>query len=165
MCSQPIVQDAQPERATRRISARPVGAVASLAWLPCVAPRRSAPSNVADWKLRVGSAEIALKVSRLARVPSSRYLAVAGPNDRSRRSRAAASTCVGSAALTLVAARTAIALRFLAPMPAPARVPAVVRDRRVADTALARRADGRDPPAPAQLVTELAVRVRRGQAG
>src|SRR6185437_15195997 len=120
MCSQPIVQDAQLERATWRISARSAGAafgafwifwafwvswLAWLAWLLCVWPRRSAPANVADWKLRVGSAEIALNASRLARVPSSRYLAVAGPNERSRRSRAAASTFAGSAALTLVAAR------------------------------------------------------------
>ena len=83
------------------------------------APRRPAPSNVAAWKLRVGSVLIALNASRLASVPSSRYFAVAGPNDRSRRSRANASTSPGCAVATLVAARTAIALRFFAPMTAP----------------------------------------------
>src|ERR1700759_4946689 len=65
MCSQPIVQDAQPERATRRISRRLAGAatLAPLAvsspwslspWAlsPWSGPRRSAPSNVAAWVFR-----------------------------------------------------------------------------------------------------------------
>ena len=52
-------------------------------------------------------------------MPSSRYFAVAGPNDRARRSRAAASTARGSAGATFVAARTATALRFFAPSTAP----------------------------------------------
>src|SRR5580693_8745585 len=128
MCSQPIVQDAQPERATLRISALGIWGLGISAvgisprfagWLvsawppaPWSAPKRPAASNVAAWKLRVGSAEIALNASRFASVPSSRYLAVAGPKDRSRRSRAAARTAAGSAGATLVAARTAIALRF-----------------------------------------------------
>ena len=47
------------------------------------------PSNITVWKLRLGSVLIALNASRLASVPSSRYLAVAGPNERARRSRAA----------------------------------------------------------------------------
>ena len=88
----------------------------SASWLSA---RRPAPSKVAAWKFRVGSVLIALNASRLASVPSSRYFAVAGPNDRSRRSRAAASTLPGSAVATLAAARTAIAFRFLAPMTAP----------------------------------------------
>ena len=52
-------------------------------------------------------------------MPSSRYFAVAGPNDRARRSRAAASTASGSAGATLAAARTAMALIRLAPSTAP----------------------------------------------
>src|SRR5690349_24111972 len=73
MCSQPIVQDAQLLRATLR---RPVTSPAG-----CSA-RSAAPSKAAAWKLRVGRALIALNASRLASVPSSRYFAVAGPNDR-----------------------------------------------------------------------------------
>ena len=107
MCSQPIVHDAQLCRATWRIAARSSAA----SW--------GAPSNVAAWKFLVGSVLIALKASRLASVPSSRYLAVAGPNDRSLRSRAAASTAPGSAGATFAAARTAMALIRLAPSTAP----------------------------------------------
>ena len=107
MCSQPIVHDAQLCRATWRAADR--SSAASFC----------APSNVAAWKFRVGSVLMALKASRLASVPSSRYLAVAGPNDRARRSRAAASTASGSAGATLAAARTAMALIFLAPSTAP----------------------------------------------
>src|SRR5262245_33565040 len=98
MCSQPIVQDAQLLRATLRMPSRsPAG--------PCdgSAARRSAPSNVAALKFWLGSALIALNASRLARVPSSLYFAVAGPNDRSRRSRAAARTLAGSDVATFVA--------------------------------------------------------------
>src|ERR1700752_4954132 len=102
MCSQPIVQDAQLLRATRRIP--------STAWSGSDPARRPAPSNSADWKFRVGSVEIALNASRVARVPSARYFAVAGPNDLSLRSRAAASTASGSAVATLAADRTATAL-------------------------------------------------------
>ena len=70
-------------------------------------------------KFRVGSAEIALNASRLAIVPISRYLAVAAPNERSRKSLAAASTAAGSAEATLVPARTMIALHHLDPITAP----------------------------------------------
>ena len=111
MCSQPIVQDAQLLRATFRMPATSDSAGCSA--------RLGAPSKFAAWKLRVGSAAIALNASRLASVPSSRYFAVAGPNDRSRRSRAAARTLRGSAVATFAAARTAIAFRFFAPMTAP----------------------------------------------
>ena len=107
MCSQPIVQDAQLCRATLRIASRSSAASAGAA------------SNVDAWKFLVGSVLMALKASRLASVPSSRYFAVAGPNDRARRSRAAASTASGSAGATLAAARTAMALTRLAPSTAP----------------------------------------------
>ena len=78
-----------------------------------------APANVAALKLRVGKVEIALNASRFARVPSSRYFAVAGPNERARRSRAAARTRWGSAVAHFVAARTATALMHLDPSTAP----------------------------------------------
>ena len=107
MCSQPIEHEAQLSRATPRASARSSAA------------RRGASENVEAWKLRVGSVAIALNASRLASVPSSRYFAVAGPNDRSRRSRAAASTAFGSAGATFVAGRTATAFRSFAPSTAP----------------------------------------------
>ena len=107
MCSQPIVQDAQLSRATPRASARSSAA------------RRGASANVAAWKLRVGSAASALNVSRLASVPSSRYFAVAGPNERARRSRAAASTAGGSAGATFVAGADRDRLERLAPSTAP----------------------------------------------
>src|SRR3954447_14492626 len=101
MCEQPMEQDAQLLFVSPRSSASSSAASCG------------APSNVALRKLRVGSVLIALNVNRFARVPSSRYLAVAGPKDRSRRSRAAASTPAGSAGRTLVVARTATALTFL----------------------------------------------------
>src|SRR5688572_31371592 len=44
-------------------------------------------SNVPLWKLRVGSVPKRLNVSRFVAVPSSRYFAVAGPNERFERSR------------------------------------------------------------------------------
>jgi hypothetical protein len=107
MCSQPIEHDAQELRATPRSSCNSSAA------------RCGAPSKVAAVKLRVGSVETALKASRLARVPSSRYFAVAGPKLRSRRSFAAARTAAWSATPTRVADRTRTALMFLAPRTAP----------------------------------------------
>ena len=107
MCSQPIVHEAQLLRVTVR-------SCASSSAASC-----GAPSNVAVWKLRLGSVLIALNASRLASVPSSRYLAVAGPNERARRSRAAPSTACGSAEGTLAEARTATAFSRLAPSTAP----------------------------------------------
>src|SRR3954453_10179563 len=98
MCSQPIEHEAQLSRAMPRASARSSAA------------RRGASENVDSWKLRVGSVAVALNASEFATVPTSRYFAVAGPNDRVRRSRAAASTALGSAEATLVAGRTATAL-------------------------------------------------------
>ena len=85
----------------------------------CSALSASAPSNDAAEKLRVGSAEMALKARRLAMVPSSRYFAVAWPNERWRSSLAAASTAGGSAEATLVRARTMTALHHLEPSTAP----------------------------------------------
>ena len=119
MCSQPIVQDAQLLRATRRMPATLCVGRAGGPSATVSAASFSAPSNVAAWKFLVGSVLIALKASRFASVPSSRYFAVAGPNDRARRSLAAASTASGSAVATFPAARTAIAFRFLAPITAP----------------------------------------------
>src|SRR4051795_5944460 len=107
MCSQPIEQEAQLSRAMPRASARSSAA------------RRGASENVAAWKLRVGRGAIALKARRLASVPSSRYFAVAGPNERVRRSRAASSTARGSCEGTFVDGLTAIALSSFAPSTAP----------------------------------------------
>src|SRR4051812_948898 len=107
MCSQPMGHDAQLSRAMPRASARSSAA------------RRGASVNVDSWKLRVGSVEIALNARRFASVPSSRYFAVAGPNERDRRSRAASSTARGSADATFVAGRTATALSSFEPSTAP----------------------------------------------
>src|ERR1700748_1309797 len=107
MCSHPIEHDAHELRARCRRSA--ISSAASA----------GAPSNLAAEKLRVGSVEIALNASRLAIVPSSRYLAVAAPNDRSRSSFAAARTAAGSAERTFVPGRTRIALHHLDPITAP----------------------------------------------
>src|SRR4051794_1604315 len=107
MCSQPMEHDAQLSRATVRACARSSAA------------SRGASAKVEAWKLRVGRVAIALKASRLASVPSSRYFAVAGPKDRARRSRAAARTAGGSAGAPLVVARAGPPLRGLAPSPAP----------------------------------------------
>ena len=70
-------------------------------------------------KLRPGSAERALNVSRFESVPMPRYFAVAGPNERARRSFAAASTAPGSATGHFAVARTAIAFSRLDPITAP----------------------------------------------
>src|ERR1700691_4704033 len=138
MCSQPIVHEAQLLRVTVR-------SCASSSAASC-----GAPSNVAVWKLRLGSVLIALNASRLASVPSSRYLAVAGPKERPRRSRAPPSfPPLGSQH---------------GPEPAAPGVPPIVRDRRVAHTALACRADRRDPPSSAQPVPEPALGLGRRPA-
>src|ERR1700749_3873032 len=107
MCSHPIEHDAHELRATWRRSA--ISSAASA----------GAPSNWTAEKFRVGRVEIALKASRLAIVPSSRYFAVAWPNERSRRSLAAARTAAGSADATFVPARTRMALHHLDPITAP----------------------------------------------
>src|SRR3954471_22251657 len=107
MCSQPIVHDAQFSRATWRAAASSSAA------------RLGAAAKLAAWKLRVGSVAMALNARRFASVPTSRYLAVAGPNERSRNARAAATTPGGSAGATFVTARTATAFRRFAPMIAP----------------------------------------------
>src|SRR3954468_9730607 len=108
MCSQPIVHDAQLSRATRRSSCS--SSAASF----------GAPSNEAALKLRVGSVLIALKERRFASVPSSRYLAVAGPKERPRRSFAAASTARGPPVGGLLPLPlTATPLMFFEPSTAP----------------------------------------------
>ena len=108
MCSHPIEQDAHELRASCRSSA-----------ISSAAERRRPLELVAAEKFRVGSVEIALNASRFAIVPSSRYFAVAAPNERSRRCFAAASTPAGSADPTFVPARTRIALHHLDPITAP----------------------------------------------
>src|SRR5271169_3317710 len=107
MCSHPMVHEAHPLRTTPVISDS------------CSLDNRGASAKVACWKLRVGKVLTALKASRLASVPSSRYLAVAGPNESLLSARAASTTPLGSDDGTLVAARTAIAFRPLAPITAP----------------------------------------------
>ncbi len=97
--SQPIEHDAHESRTAARSS--------------------SASVAVSVPKLRPGSAEIALNVSRFASVPRPRYLAVAGPNERVRRSFAAASTALASATAHLCVARTATAFSRFDPITAP----------------------------------------------
>ncbi len=58
----------------------------------CSGDRFAAPSKLPLWKLRVGSALKRLNVRRFVAVPSSRYFAVAGPNERFDRSRLIAVT-------------------------------------------------------------------------
>ena len=136
MCSQPMVQAAHDWRATRRaaFSASPDSAAAS--------------SNVPCWKFRVGSAARRLKVSRLATVPSSRYFAVAGPNERCDRSRRRPRTTPpGRRPATRCEPRDGDRLQLLRPHdraePAAAGVAVVVADGGVADQVLAGRPDDR----------------------
>ena len=107
MCSQPIVHVTQLSRVLVRVA------------VSCSGERLTASSNVPLWKLRVGSALKRLNVSRFVAVPSSRYFAVAGPNDRFDRSRLSAVRSCGWAHSTRCFPRTAIALMFLAPSTAP----------------------------------------------
>src|SRR5207302_2029047 len=79
----------------------------------------SAPSNCPAVKLRVGSALSRLNVRRFDTVPSSRYLAVAGPNDLADRAFAAATTPAGSATGVRTEPRTPTALIFFDPRTAP----------------------------------------------
>ena len=157
MCSQPIEQDAQLLRATPRSSCS------------CSAASFGAPANVAAVKLRVGSVLTALKASRLASVPSSRYFAVAGPKLRARRSRAAARTAAGSCDGDLGAGLDQHGLDVLGPQhraeAAAAGVPAVVADRRVPDAALPGRADRRGTPAAPEALPARRLGLGRGQAG
>ena len=107
MCSQPIVQ------ATQLARVRPCSAPS------CSGESCSAPSNVPLWKLRVGSVPKRLKVRRFVAVPSSRYFAVAGPNERFDRSRLSATRSSWCAQSVCCAPRTASALMFLLPSTAP----------------------------------------------
>ena len=138
---------ARSRSCTRRSCRAPRGAARG-------APRRracGAPSNEAALKLRVGSVLIALNERRLASVPSSRYLAVAGPKERPRRSRAAASTAGRVRERRLHArASDGHGLDVLRAQhgaeAAAAGVAAVVRHGRVAHEPLAGRADRGDAP-------------------
>src|SRR6476659_3653219 len=107
MCSQPIVQAAHDDRATRRPALRLSPEIASTS------------AKVPAWKLRVGSALRRLKVNRFDTVPSSRYLAVAGPNDLRDSSFAAVTTRSGSATSVRCDPRTSTAFRFFEPSTAP----------------------------------------------
>ena len=101
-------------------------------------------------------------------MPSSRYFAVAGPNERARRSRAAASSPGWSAGATLVARPHGHGLEQLraehGAEPAAAGVAPVVGDRRVADLPLAGGADRRHPPALAEPLAEALLGLVGGKA-
>ena len=101
-------------------------------------------------------------------MPSSRYFAVAGPNERCRRSRAAARTAGGSAGATFVAGADGDRLEELGAEhraePAAARVAAVVRDGGVLDEVLAGRADRRDAPGLAEPLAQPLLGLGGGQA-
>ena len=146
--SQPIEHDAQLSRTAARSS--------------------SASVVVSVPKLRPGSAESALNVSRLASVPRSRYFAVAGPNERARRSlrggehrvgigdRATRRRAHGDGLEPLGAEHGAEA--------AAAGVAAVVRDRRVAHEPLAGGPDRGDPVGGPELLAQPLLGLRGGQA-
>ena len=127
--SQPIEHDAQESRTAARSS--------------------SASSVVSAPKLWPGSAESALKVSRLESVPASRYFAVAGPKESARSAFEAASTAGrvvdGRAAVGADGDRLEELGAHHRAEPAAAGVAAVVRDRREADELLARRPDRGHP--------------------
>ena len=150
MCSQPMVQAAQERRATRR---------AAFSSSP---DRAAAPSNVPCWKLRVGRAAKRLNVSRLATVPSSRYLAVAGPNDRCDRSRGRRHHAGRVGHLDALRAGHRHRLEPLGahdrPEPAAAGVAVLVADRGVADQVLAGRADDRRVKARARAARRAGAR-------
>src|SRR5580704_18727468 len=107
MCSHPIVHATQLAR------------VRGCVWAICAGDIFTAPSNVPLLKLRVGSAPRRLNVSRLVAVPSSRYLAVAGPKDRFDNALLYSVSSRGCAHLHRSVPRTAIALMFLLPSTAP----------------------------------------------
>src|SRR5215470_17119485 len=98
MCSHPIVQATQLAR------------VLLCVWRISSGEMLEAASNVPDWKLRVGRTPRRLNVSRLVAVPSSRYLAVAGPNDRADSALLYSASSRGCAQSHRCVPRTAIAL-------------------------------------------------------
>src|ERR1700722_1191961 len=107
MCSQPIVQLTQLSRVLERVV------------LNCSGERLAASSNEPLWKLRVGRAPKRLNVSILVAVPSSRYFAVAGPNDRFDRDLLIVVSASGCAHPVRSVPRSAIALTLFAPSTAP----------------------------------------------
>ena len=146
--SQPIEHDAQLSRTAARSS--------------------SASVVVSVPKLRPGRAESALKVSRLDSVPRSRYFAVAGPNDRARRSCAAASTASASATGQRVGRAHGDGLELLGAEhgaeTAATGVTAVVRDGRVAHEPLAGGADRGDAIRGPEPLAKALLGLCRGQA-
>ena len=168
---QALVLDAHARRARRRRCARSrwctprSSRASSRAWRSASRARGSAASsNVPLWKLRVGSAPKRLNVSRLVAVPSSRYFAVAGPNERFDRSRLSAVSSRGLRPLDAPLAAHGDRLDLLGAehraAAAAAGVAAVVRDRRVAHQALARRPDRRDAEAGARAAPAAPPRCR-----
>src|SRR4029077_4007744 len=107
MCSHPIVQATQLAR------------VLVWVWRISSGEMLDAASNVPDWKLRVGSTPRRLNVSRLDAVPSSRYLAVGGPNDRVDSCLLYSASSRGCAHSHRCVPRRAIAFTFLLPRTAP----------------------------------------------
>ena len=155
MCSQPIEQDAHELRATPRSSCSSSAA-------------RPGRRRVAAVKLRVGSVETALNASRLARVPNSRYFAVAGPSS------APAGLSPRQHGHLVVDADLGgrpdqDGLEVLGPQdraqPAAAGVAAVVADRGVADLPLPGRPDGRGLPAAPEPLPNDGLGLRRRQPG
>ena len=146
--SQPIEHDAQLSRTAARSSSSSV--------------------VVSVPKLWPGSAESALNDSRFASVPRSRYFAVAGPNERARRSLeagehrlrigdgAAGRSAHGDGLQPLGAQDGAEA--------AAAGVAAVVGDRRVAHEPLAGRPDRGDAVRGPELLAQPGLGLRRRQA-
>ena len=136
MCSQPIVQATQPARVFSRRGAELFG--------------RDLGRALEGPALKVARRQRAkrLNVSRFVAVPSSRYLAVAGPNDRLRQVAAELGQLVRMRPLAALRAAHGDRLDVLAAQhgaaAAAAGVAAVVRDRRVADRVLAGGADRGD---------------------
>src|SRR5262249_61691233 len=118
---------APSRRPQRRVRAAPLARAPRRAAFSASPDSASAPSKLPCWKLRVGRACRRLNVSRLATVPSSRYFAVAGPNERFERSRAAATTASASATGTRRLPPTSTPLSRLLPSTAPPPPPPPAR--------------------------------------
>ena len=114
----------------------------------CSGERAAAAGKRSLLKIARRQAPRRLKTSRLAAVPSSRYLAVAGPNDLSESCLASATSSAGWAQARALRAANGDGLDVLRAQhraaAAAAGVPAVVRDRGIAHQPLAGRADRGD---------------------
>ena len=147
MRSQPIEHEAQLSRTAARSSSSSVVVSVPKLWL--------------------GSAESALNDSRFASVPRSRYFAVAGPNERARRSlrpsapppdrRGAAGRSPHGDGLELLGAQDGAEA-------AAARVAAVMGDRRVAHEPLAGGPDRGDAVRGPEPLAQPGLGLRRRQA-